>query len=491
MVKRAQRDPPKPIRHPKTAREVTGSAAGVAGSGHRSTAAHAQTHPHDGYQQGQGKPEQPSGATQRRGGPSSVVAVRQRDGGLVTGRKALVLNSGSSSIKFQVCQEGGKALLTGKVERIGEGESKLTLKVGGASFELARPIKDHEEGLRLIVEALTDPNRGAMTLEELSAVGHRVVHGGPRFKEPVRIDDDVERAIAEYAKLAPLHNPPALAGIAAVHKVLGAVPQIAVFDTAFHATLPEEASSYALPKEWREEGVRRYGFHGISVENATLRAAKLLGRPVGQTNLIVCHLGNGASITAVQNGKSRDTSMGMTPLAGITMGTRPGDVDVGVVFHLLKQGLTIEQIERDLNNRSGLLGLSGGLSNDVRELLAAEAKGDPHAKLALEKYTEDITEQIGAFLAKLRGDVHAIVFTGGVGENSSIIRERIVSHLNAFGFSLDKKKNGGEGSLGVDEANISPGRAAKKVLVIRADEEGAIGEAAFRLTREEQASTPR
>jgi acetate kinase len=210
----------------------------------------------------------------------------------------------------------------------------------------------------------------------------------------------------------------------------------------------------------------------------------MLGRPVAATNLIVCHLGNGASITAVEHGKSRDTSMGMTPLAGITMGTRPGDVDVGVIFHLLKQGHTIEQIERDLNNRSGLLGLSDGLSNDVRELLAAEAKGDPHAKLALEKYTEDITEQIGAFLAKLRGDVHAIVFTGGVGENSGVLRERIVSHLNAFGFSLDKKKNGGEGSLGVDEANISPGRAAKKVLVIRADEEGAIGAAAFQLTRE-------
>ncbi|OGQ23718.1 MAG: hypothetical protein A2138_15025 [Deltaproteobacteria bacterium RBG_16_71_12] len=417
--------------------------------------------------------------------------MRQRDVSVGLGRKALVLNSGSSSIKFQVRQEGGKALLSGKVERIGEDESKLVLKVGGKSFELSRPIKDHEEGLRLIVEALTDPSRGAMKLEDLSAVGHRVVHGGPRFKEPVRIDGDVEAAIAEYAKLAPLHNPPALAGIAAVHKVLGALPQIAVFDTAFHATLPEEASSYALPKEWREDGVRRYGFHGISVENATLRAAKMLGRPVEQTNLIVCHLGNGASITAVHHGKSRDTSMGMTPLAGITMGTRPGDVDVGVVFHMLKQGLSIEQIEKDLNNRSGLLGLSDGLSNDVRELLAAETAGNAHAKLALEKYTEDITEQIGAFLAKLRGDVHAIVFTGGVGENSGVLRERIVSHLNTFGFSLDRRKNGGEGSLGVDEANISPGRAAKKVLVIRADEEGAIGEAAFRLTREEQASTPR
>lgn len=491
MVKRAQRNTPKPVGRAKSEHVVARPTQGGGATASDATRAPAATTSSDGFQRGGAKPELPSRATRRPGGPASVVAVRQREVALVTGRKALVLNSGSSSIKFQVRQEGGKALITGKVERIGEDESKLTLKVGGASFDVARPIKDHEEGLRLVVEALTDPNRGAMKLEELSAVGHRVVHGGPRFKEPVRIDADVEAAIAEFAKLAPLHNPPALAGINAVHKVLGDVPQIAVFDTAFHSTLPEEASSYALPKEWREEGVRRYGFHGISVENATLRASKLLGRPPEQTNLIVCHLGNGASITAVEHGKSRDTSMGMTPLAGITMGTRPGDVDVGVVFHLLKQGHTLEQIEKDLNNGSGLLGLSDGLSNDVRELLAAEAKGDPHAKLALEKYTEDITEQIGAFLAKLRGDVHAIVFTGGVGENSGVIRERIVAHLNAFGFSLDKRKNGGEGSLGVDEANLSPGRAAKKVLVIRADEEGAIGEAAFRLTREEDRAQPR
>lgn len=491
MVKRAQRDTHKPVCHRSTAQVVAGRSLDVRATSVEPKAEQKVAQAGDAYQGTNSKAELPSGATHGLAGPSSIVAVRQREVAIVTGRKALVLNSGSSSIKFQVRQEGGKALLSGKVERIGEQESKLTLKVGGKSFELAQPIKDHEEGLRLIVAALTDPSRGAMKLEELSAVGHRVVHGGPRFKEPVRIDGDVEAAIAEYAKLAPLHNPPALAGITAVHKVLGDLPQIAVFDTAFHSTLPEEASSYALPKEWREDGVRRYGFHGISVQNATLRAAKLLGRPVEQTNLIVCHLGNGASITAVQGGKSRDTSMGMTPLAGVTMGTRPGDVDVGVVFHMLKQGLTIEQIEKDLNNRSGLLGLSDGLSNDVRELLAAETAGNAHAKLALEKYTEDITEQIGAFLAKLRGDVHAIVFTGGVGENSGVLRERIVSHLNAFGFSLDKKKNGGEGSLGVDEANISPGRAAKKVLVIRADEEGAIGEAAFRLTREQQAAQPR
>ncbi len=351
MVKRAHRDTHRPIR-PRVSKPLeVGGARGVhAGSGEAASESAAPSVT-DAYQRSRATAELPSKAAQGRGGPSSIVAVRQREAALVTGRKALILNSGSSSIKFQVRQEGGKALITGRAERIGEEESKLTLKVGGKSFELARPIKDHEEGLRLIVEALTDPNRGAMKLEEISAVGHRVVHGGPRFKEPVRIDADVEGAIAEYARLAPLHNPPALAGIQAVHKVLGDIPQIAVFDTAFHSTLPEEASSYALPKEWREDGVRRYGFHGISVENATQRAAKLLGRPVEETNLIVCHLGNGASITAVQNGKSRDTSMGMTPLAGITMGTRPGDVDVGVVFHMLKQGLTIEQIEGDLNNR--------------------------------------------------------------------------------------------------------------------------------------------
>lgn len=462
-------------------RPVDGGRARPVGEGKRPAKVQGSA---DGYEGARGPAESPSVALQGSRGASSLVAVRQRDAAPPAGRKALVINSGSSSIKFQVRVEGGKSLVSGKVERIGEAEGKLTLKVAGKSFELTRPIKDQEEGLRLLVEALTDPARGALKLEELAAVGHRVVHGGPKFREPVRIDAAVEASIDEYAKLAPLHNPPALAGIRAVRSVLGQIPQVAVFDTAFHATLPEEATSYALPREWRDEGVRRYGFHGISVENATARAAHLLGRPLEQTNLIVCHLGNGASITAVEHGRSRDTSMGMTPLAGITMGTRPGDVDVGVVFHMARQGLSLQQIESDLSNRSGLLGLSDGLSNDVRELLAAEAKGDEHARLALEKYTEDITEQIGAFLAKLRGDVHAIVFTGGVGENSGVIRERIVSHLAAFGYTLDKRKNGGEGSLGVDDADISPARSHKRVLVLRADEEGAIGEAAFRLTRE-------
>lgn len=429
-----------------------------------------------------GPAEQPSGATQAKaGGASSLVAVRQKDvAAPLPVRKALVLNSGSSSIKFQVIKEGSKAFITGKMERIGEDESKLTLKVGDKKFEVAKPVKDHKEALALIVEALTDEARGGLKLDEISAVGHRVVHGGPKFKEPVRINAEVEASIQEFAKLAPLHNPPALAGIEAARSVLGdSVPQVAVFDTAFHTSLPEEAASYAVPKQWRDEGVRRYGFHGISVENATKRAAKMLGKPVEQTNLIVCHLGNGASITAVEHGKSRDTSMGMTPLAGITMGTRPGDVDIGVVFFMAKHGLTLDQIESDLNNKSGLLGLSE-LSNDVRELEAAEAAGDPKAKLALEKYTEDITEQIGAFLAKLKGNVDAIVFTGGVGENSSVLRGRIVDHLTAFGYAMDPKKN--EAKVG-DEADLSPQGATKRVLAIRADEEGAIGEETFRLTK--------
>jgi acetate kinase len=432
----------------------------------------------DGFETSQGPVDLPP--SMKSGGASSIVAVRQKDAAPVA-RKALVLNSGSSSIKFQVIKEGSKAFISGKMERIGENESKLTLKVGDKTFELTQPVKDHKEALALIVEALTDDERGGLKLSDLTAVGHRVVHGGPKFKEPVRIDAEVEASIQEFAKLAPLHNPPALAGIAAAREVLGAsVPQVAVFDTAFHTSLSEEASSYSLPKSWRDEGVRRYGFHGISVENATKRAAKMLGKPLEQTNLIVCHLGNGASITAVENGKSRDTSMGMTPLAGITMGTRPGDVDIGVVFFMAKHGLTLDQIEKDLNNKSGLLGLSDGLSNDVRELLAAEASGNERAKVALEKYTEDITEQIGAFLAKLRGNVDAIVFTGGVGENSGVIRERIVSHLGAFGYALDAAKNGAK--IG-DEADLSLAGAQRRILALRADEEGAIGEETFRLTR--------
>jgi acetate kinase len=438
------------------------------------------SHDADGFSQVSEPAELPGVDADAPRGPSSILAVRAPPKKPGAQRMAMVLNCGSSSIKFQIAREGGKASITGKLERVGEAESKLTLIAGGNKHEIERPIDNHQEGLALIVDALTDDEIGGMDLADISSVGHRVVHGGPEFTEPVRITDAVEASITEYAKLAPLHNPPALNGIAAVRELFGdKMPQVAVFDTAFHTSMAAEASSYALPKEWRDEGVRRYGFHGISVENATKRAAKLLGRPASETNLIVCHLGNGASITAVEGGRSKDTSMGMTPLAGVMMGTRPGDVDVGVVFHMAKQGMSLEQIESDLNKRSGLLGLSDGLSNDVRELLAAEEGGDEHAALALEKYTEDIVEQIGAFTAKLKGDVHGIVFTGGVGENSGVIRGRIMSHFKAFGYDLDPKKN--DGRVG-DEANLSRGDGPQ-VLVVRANEEGAIAEEAFRLTK--------
>jgi acetate kinase len=399
-------------------------------------------------------------------------------------RKVLVLNSGSSSLKFQVRKEGSGPLVTGSVERIGEDESKLEVKVGDRTVSATKPIKDHDEALAAIVAALADEG---LPLGEIAAVGHRVVHGGPTLTDPVAITPDVEAKIGEYAVLAPLHNPPALHGIAAARKLLGAdVPQVAVFDTAFHASMPTEASSYALPKDWRDAGVRRFGFHGISVENATKRAAKLLGRPPSKTNLIVCHLGNGASITAVHGGKSRDTSMGMTPLAGIMMGTRPGDVDVGAIFHMAKAGKSLADIEGDLNKKSGLLGLSDGLSNDVRELLAAEEAGDPHAKLALDKYVEDIVEQTGAFLAKLSGDVDAIVFTGGVGANSAVMRKRIMDHFKAFGFRLDPKKNA---ARVVDEADLSRGTGGPRVIAVRADEEGAIAEQTFKLTKPKKTPT--
>jgi acetate kinase len=449
-----------------------------------------EARPVDAFVQARGEAERPSGHGQGEGAASSssVLAIRVAPKKIPGARKVLVLNSGSSSIKFQVRREGGGAGISGNLERIGEDESRLKLKVGDQTFEIARPVRDHDEALAVIAAALTDPAMGAMKLAEISAVGHRVVHGGPELTEPAAITPEVEAKIAEYAQLAPLHNPPALDGIRAARGLFGEdVPQVAVFDTGFHSTLPSEASSYALPKDWRDAGVRRFGFHGISVENATRRAAKMLNRPAARTNLIVCHLGNGASITAVEGGRSRDTSMGMTPLAGIMMGTRPGDVDVGAIFHMAKNGKSLDEIERDLNKRSGLLGLSDGLSNDVRELLAAEERGDPHAKLALEKYTEDIVEQVGAFFAKLSGKVHAIVFTGGVGENSAVIRQRIMEHFKAFGFQLDAAKN--KARVG-DEADLARG-PGPRILVVRADEEGAIAEHAFRLTRKRPAGAQR
>jgi len=339
--------------------------------------------------------------------------------------KVLVLNSGSSSVKYQLFDMNERTLLTGgAAERIGEPGSDLS---------------DHAEALDKITSLLADA--GAVgDGSELLGIGHRVVHGGEAFREPCLIDERVIEAIRGLSSLAPLHNPANLLGIEVAMARRPDVPQVAVFDTAFHHSIPPQAYRYAVPEEWYEShGVRRYGFHGTSLAYVAKQAARELGRPLGELNLIVLHLGNGASVTAIANGKSVDTSMGMTPLEGLVMGTRSGDLDPGVIVHMACQaGMTVEDIGASLNGESGLSGLCG--VGDVRDVLEREAAGDTRARLALGVYTYRMRKYIGAYMAAL-GHVDGIVFTAGVGENSADIRERACEGLEGLGIQLDEARN--------------------------------------------------
>jgi acetate kinase len=356
----------------------------------------------------------------------------------------LVLNAGSSSVKFRVL-DGDESLAGGVVERIGE---------PGA------PVPDHEHA---IDEILSRPEVAGVAL---GAVGHRVVHGGTRFREPVLVDDDVYDTIETLTPLAPLHNPANLAGIRAARARLPELPQVAVFDTAFHATLPEAAYTYAVDRAVAEKfGVRRYGFHGISVRYVTEATARLLGSPLSHLNLIVLHLGNGASATAVAGGRSVETSMGLTPLEGLVMGTRSGDLDPAVIFHLARAGMSLEEIERLLQHHGGLAGLAG--ENDMRAVLERAAAGDAGAELALEVYCHRIRKYVGAYVAIL-GRVDALVFTAGVGEHSTPIRERIVAGLASVGMHVDPARNAGPAGV------ISPAGAPVAVCVVPTDEERGI-----------------
>ncbi len=338
--------------------------------------------------------------------------------------KILVLNSGSSSLKFQVFDMAGPELLIGgAAERIGEPDS----------------VPDHASALEEVARRLSEAG-----IEDdgdsFNAIGHRVVHGGEAFREPCVIDDRVIDTIRELSPLAPLHNPANLLGIEVAKRRWPNVPQVAVFDTAFHQTIPPRAHRYAVPHAWyRSHGVRRYGFHGTSHAYVSKRLAKELDRPLDELNLIVLHLGNGASVTAIANGKSVDTSMGLTPLEGLVMGTRGGDIDPGVLLHMASRaGMAIDEIASSLNHESGLTGLCG--AGDMRDILAREAAGDDTARLALEVYVYRIRKYIGAYVAAL-GRVDAIVFTAGVGENSPDIRERACGKLEALGVSLDDARN--------------------------------------------------
>ncbi len=385
----------------------------------------------------------------------------------MTGR-VLVVNCGSSSLKYRLVDvDAGEALASGLAERIGQPAGRLTHSRPGADPDVAEePLPDHEAALTAALAAF-DRAGPALAGAGLVAVAHRVVHGGDRFSAPVLVDDDVVRAIRELAELAPLHNPVNATGIDVARRVFPDLPHVAVFDTAFHATLPAHASTYAVPREWaREHGVRRYGFHGTSHAFVSRGAAELLGRPLGETNTVVLHLGNGASATAVAGGRSVDTSMGMTPLEGLVMGTRSGDVDPALGAHLHRvAGLGPAEVDRALNSASGMLALAG--TNDLREVHRRIADGDDAAALALDVFCHRLRRYIGAFMAVL-GRTDAIAFTGGIGENDAVVRARSLAGLEPLGITLDADRNGARAP---GARRVSADGSPVAVLVVPTDEE--------------------
>ena len=388
----------------------------------------------------------------------------------------LVVNCGSSSIKYSLLAmaDGGEpqVLASGLIERIGEEASGLRHEAGGNQIRREVQAPDHEAAFGLMVRALTEGDGAAIAgPDAIDAVGHRVVHGGERFAESTRLDDAVIAAIEACANLAPLHNPPNLTGIRAAMHLMPRVPHVAVFDTSFHQTLEPHAFLYALPYElYTEHRIRRYGFHGTSHRYVAGEAARMLGRPPAEVNLITLHLGNGCSAAAVRGGKSVDTSLGMTPLEGLVMGTRSGDIDPAIIFHLVRSlGMSVDEVDDLLNRRSGLLGVSG-VSNDMREVMRAAGEGNERAELALAIFCHRLKKYIGAYTAEL-GQVDALVFTGGIGENAAYIRRRTCEGLAPLGYVLDDVRNEADTRAARDvAADASPTR----ILVIPTDEEAMI-----------------
>ena len=383
----------------------------------------------------------------------------------------LVINCGSSSLKFQLIDsESEKLIAKGLCERIGiEGSRLVYTPAGGKKQITEAPMSDHKEAIGLVLKALTDPESGAVKdLSEIGAVGHRIVHGGENFSKATLITDEVKKAIADCSDLAPLHNPANLIGIEACEALMPSVPMVAVFDTAFHQTMPEESYLYAIPYHYyKDYRIRRYGFHGTSHEYVSGRAAAVLGKPIGELKIIVCHLGNGASVSAVKYGKCVDTSMGLTPLEGLVMGTRSGDIDPAIVeFIANKEGKSVSEILRILNKESGVYGVSDGFSSDFRDLEDAYEKGDENAKRAMEVFIHSVVKYIGAYTAEMSG-VDAICFTAGVGENSPIIRDRILKHLVYMNITIDEVANHKRG----EEIVITTPGPGPKVLVIPTNEE--------------------
>lgn len=385
----------------------------------------------------------------------------------------LVINCGSSSLKFQLINSETEAVLAkGLCERIGI-DGRLTYQPAGGEKEktdLAMPT--HEEAIQYVINALTNEKTGVVeSLDEIGAVGHRVVHGGEKFASSAIITEEMKKAVEECNELAPLHNPANLIGIAACEKLMPGTPMVGVFDTAFHQTMPQKAYMYGLPYEYYEKyKVRRYGFHGTSHSFVSKRAAEILGVPYDQTKTIVCHLGNGSSVSAVLNGKSIDTSMGLTPLEGLVMGTRSGDIDPAILeFIAKKENLDIDGLMDVVNKKSGVYGLSGNLSSDFRDLWDAADAGNEKAKVALEVFAYRVAKYIGAYVAAMNG-VDNIVFTAGIGENDHGVRELVLGYLGYLGIEIDEEANNTRGQ----EIMISKPGSKVNVLVIPTNEELAI-----------------
>ena len=385
--------------------------------------------------------------------------------------KVLVINCGSSSLKYQLIDMvNEEALAQGLVERIGIEGSVLTQKVEGKDkYIVKEQMKDHKDAIRLVLAALVDENNGVIkSMDEISAVGHRVVHGGEKYKESVVINDEVKANIEECFKLAPLHNPANMIGIKACEELMPNTPMVAVFDTAFHGTMPEDAYLYALPYElYEKHGIRKYGFHGTSHKYVSQTCAEVMGRDIKDLKIITCHLGNGASLCAVKNGVSVDTSMGFTPLEGLAMGTRCGNIDPAIVTFLMKEeGLSVDEVNDLLNKKSGVLGISG-ISSDFRDIEdAAFNKDDRRAKLALKIFEYKIRTTIGAYAAAM-GGVDAIVFTAGVGENGPETREKCLEGLEFLGVEIDREANNVRGKI----REISKAGCNVKAFVIPTNEE--------------------
>ena len=385
----------------------------------------------------------------------------------------LVVNAGSSSLKYQLIDMSNEQVLArGLAERIGQKGSSLTHQsTDKERVKVKTEIPDHQAAMRLAFQAMTDPETGAIEdVSEITAIGHRVVHGGESFSDSVVITQEVLDTIARLSELAPLHNPPNLMGIQAAMKIMPEAPQIAVFDTAFHQTIPKHAYVYALPYElYKEHGIRRYGFHGTSHKYVASRARRILeerGIPRENQRIVTCHLGNGVSFTAVKGGKSVDTSMGLTPVEGLVMGTRCGDIDPAIIPYLEKNlGYNSDGIDDLINKKSGLLGISG-VGNDMRDIEAKAAEGHERSELALEIFCYRAAKYIGAYAAAM-GGLDAIVFTAGIGEHSPPIRERICASLAFMGVEIDKEKNAGCHS----QCDISVSETGVRVLVIPTNEE--------------------